>query len=100
MASMRKLAIGLSVVFLGALGCSSNTSSAGAISLTWELRDANTSQPLNCAAGEQVRVTAGGVADVFSCDALSGLTGPIPPGAYTVAFDLVDANGTVESHVT
>jgi hypothetical protein len=103
MVRMRNLAIALSVGFLGvaSAGCSSTPAGgSGQIQLTWELRQGSASGPnVNCAAGETVEVTVGGVTDVFDCGSLGGVTNLHPVGSYDVVFDLVLAN-QVESTVT
>ena len=102
MVRMRNLAFALSVGFLGlaSAGCSSSAGGSGTITLTWELRQGSAGGPnVNCAAGETVEVTTGGVTDVFNCSAMGGVTTAIPVGTYDVTFDLV-LNNQVESTVT
>ncbi len=96
MASMRNLAIALSVGLLGVTGCGGSNS--GQIQLTWQVTQGG--QPVACAAGESVRLTTGSFTDQFDCAAMSGVTGAIPVGNYSVVIDLVDSAGTVESTTT
>jgi hypothetical protein len=98
---MKKIAWLSLVLAALAVGCGSSTPAlrSGNISLTWSLSDKNTGNPVSCAPGDKVVVTAvplgGGTTfvDRFDCTLLGGTTDNLTGGDYTATVQLVDANG-------
>jgi len=99
---MRKRVLLSLVLIAMAVGCGSSRK-PGNMLLTWALEDQVTGDPVSCAAGDKVVVTAtpngSGTQfiDRFDCTLMGGTTNDLDGGNYTVTVQLVDANGAAVS---
>jgi hypothetical protein len=80
-------------------GCGSDDDT-GRMELTWSLEVEATGEPVLCAPGDVVRVTADTMVSTFDCEDGFGVTGSLEEGTWVVTFELVDASGTVLSSTT
>lgn len=75
----------------------------GTFSLDWSLVRMSDGSPITCNEVDGTTVTlllrnrgfSGGFTEVFSCNTKTGISGPVPVGAYDVNFELTGPSGTI-----